>query len=439
MPTQTTKTAREQRQELILWEEYAATRAPELREQLLRRYSGLVVHLARKLAGNSQEPLEDLVQEGYLGLLRAIDRYDPSQGTAFSTFAFPAIKGAMQNYLRDRGKLVREPASLQALRAQVRRASEELAETGSYPSAQAIAEHLGILAKSVERALGSEATFEQPISAQAGQGEAGTDLAPEQQSGFSIPDQFTAEFARQMTLHKALGRLTAVEREIVERFFYDDLTQREIARDLGRSCGHVSKLHRSALAKLKAALVEIEQEEAAGIEHAHDRSQGRRAAPVVDQETGLFSSAHFRRCLLREVERTQRGGRPFCLALLRLDGGASRRKADLRKLVGLVRQNTRIVDQAFRLSGWTIAMLLAEQRFDAVLACERIRELVSQRPGNLTVSVGVVEFPEEGASASELLRCAHAALAWASGQGGNHVGTSPQAFAHARKLLAVKL
>jgi len=439
MPTQTDNTAREQRQELILWQEYTATRAPELREQLLRRYSGLVVHLARKLASNSQEPLEDLVQEGYLGLLRAIERYDPSQSTAFSTFAFPAIKGAMQNYLRDRGKLVREPASLQSLRAQVRRASEELAETGSYPTAQAIAQHLGILVKSVERALGSETTFEQPISVHAELGENGADLSLEQQTGFSIPDQFTAEFARQMTLHKALGRLTTVEREIVERFFYDDLTQREIARDLGRSCGHISKLHRSALNKLRSALVEIEQEQTASIDHVRDQSPDRPVAPVVDHETGLFSSAHFRRCLLREVERTRHGGRPFCVALIRLDGSTSRRKADLRKLVGLVRQNTRIVDQAFRLADWTMVLLLAEQRFDAVLACERIRELVNQRTGNLTVSIGVAEFPEEGADATELLRGAHAALAWASNQGGDHVGTSPQAFAYARRLLAVKL
>src|SRR3954451_17835770 len=120
---------------------------PQLREQVVERYLPLVRHLARRY-GHTGEPLDDLVQVGAIGLLKAIDRFDPSAGTAFSSFAVPTILGEIRRHFRDRTWTIRVPRSLKDLAAMSREAEEEFElREGRIPTAQELA---GVLDVDVE-------------------------------------------------------------------------------------------------------------------------------------------------------------------------------------------------------------------------------------------------------------------------------------------------
>src|SRR5207237_9347767 len=115
-----------------------------IREQLVRGYDNLVRFLARPFA-NRGEPLEDILQVGYLGLIKAIDRFDPDLVNEFTTFATPTIRGEIQRYFRDKGWAIRLPRRLQEIYQQVIRTNEELKnELGRQPSVAEVAARLGI-------------------------------------------------------------------------------------------------------------------------------------------------------------------------------------------------------------------------------------------------------------------------------------------------------
>ena len=131
------------REEDSLFRRYAANRDPALREALAERYLPLVRSLARRYAHGS-EPMDDLVQVGSIGLLNAIERYDPENGTAFSSFAVPTILGEIKRHFRDRTWSVRVPRSLQELAGRVRVTEVDLeAKLGRSPTAAELAAELG--------------------------------------------------------------------------------------------------------------------------------------------------------------------------------------------------------------------------------------------------------------------------------------------------------
>ena len=104
--------------------EFRRTGNPRLRDDVVEHMWPLVQSIARKFAG--REPQEDLESEGFVGLIRAVDRFVPERGTRFSTFAMHLVSGQIRHYLRDRGHLIRQPAWLQELNTRVQRASSEL-------------------------------------------------------------------------------------------------------------------------------------------------------------------------------------------------------------------------------------------------------------------------------------------------------------------------
>src|SRR6266576_2157798 len=117
---------------LRMLHEYRATRRPELRDRIVMQYTNLVESVARRFSG-AAEPVEDLAQEGYIGLITAVDLYDPSKNVKFSTYATHFIIGQIKHYLRDRGKIIKEPAWLQELNQRISRAMESLAQKLSRP------------------------------------------------------------------------------------------------------------------------------------------------------------------------------------------------------------------------------------------------------------------------------------------------------------------
>src|SRR5207302_9077798 len=129
------------------------------RELLVRRYLPLAKRLARRY-GRSSEPLDDLQQVASLGLLKAIDRYDPSRGTAFASFALPTILGELRRYFRDFGWSIHVPRGTQELALRVQRAQEQLATADRAPTVDQLAEYLELDREEILDALEAVEAYE---------------------------------------------------------------------------------------------------------------------------------------------------------------------------------------------------------------------------------------------------------------------------------------
>jgi RNA polymerase sigma-B factor len=236
-----------------LFAEYAKSHDPQVREQLVQQYSALVHSLARRFAGRG-EPLEDLEQVGYLGLIAAINRFDPSLGLEFTTFATPTILGEIKRYFRDKSWAVRVPRRLQETYARVVRTQQELSqELSRSPTVPEIAARLELEPDEVLQALEAgpaqrALSLESPTSVGEQEGELGDRLGAE--------DENLSRIELQNMLAGAMRHLTPREREIMVLRFVEQLPQTEVARRLGISQMHVSRLQRAALAQLKRELPE---------------------------------------------------------------------------------------------------------------------------------------------------------------------------------------
>ncbi len=222
-----------------------------MREALVERYLPLVRHLARRY-GRASEPLDDLVQVGAIGLLGAIDRYDPGSGTAFSSFAVPTILGEIRRHFRDRTWSVRVPRSLKELAAEARNATEAFERReGRIPTAAELAADLGIdVERLLEARYAAAAQFpdslDRPMTADE---EAGTVA-----DRYGEDDPLLDEAEDGVSLEMLTSSLGARDRELLRLRFEEDLTQRDIADRVGLSQMHVSRLLRDALSSLAERL-----------------------------------------------------------------------------------------------------------------------------------------------------------------------------------------
>jgi RNA polymerase sigma-B factor len=233
----------------LLLARYARTRAPELRDRLVRRYLPLARYSASQYAGSS-EPFDDLVQVACVGLLKALDRFDPSRGSAFTSFAMPTMSGELRRHFRDRGWSVRPPRDLQDHALTVERATGSLtAALGRSPTVDEVGERTGLAAEDVleaRQALASRhaVSFSMPVTG-------GNETVLSDRMGAEDPGFGAAE--DRATLGRLMSHLCRRDREIVRLRFYEDLTQSEIAERVGLSQMHVSRLLRSALETLRQA------------------------------------------------------------------------------------------------------------------------------------------------------------------------------------------
>lgn len=221
-----------------------------LKAQLVEAYSSLVHFLARKFQ-NRGEPIDDIVQVGFLGLIKAIDRFDPDLGNEFTTFATPTVTGEIKRYFRDKGWAIRFPRRLQELYQAVVRTNEELKnELGRQPTVQEVAERLGVTGDDVLEAM-ETGPAHTPISIEASAGgEEGRSLL--ETVGGDDPGLERVEMRD--LLQRAMQHLTPRERAIMAMRFYDEMSQSEIAKRLGISQMHVSRLQRAALEQLRGHL-----------------------------------------------------------------------------------------------------------------------------------------------------------------------------------------
>lgn len=230
---------------------YHETRDPALRAELAERLLPLAHSIARRYAHRG-EPLDDLVQVGAIGLLKALDRFDPDRGVPFSGFAAPTITGEIRRHFRDTGWMVRPPRDLQERVLAVSATTERLAvDLGREPTIQEIAEATRCSVDEVAEAQ-QAGTGYRAASLDAPVGEEGL---PRGESMGQFDDGFALADARH-DVRTGLLALRPRERRIIALRFWGGMSQREIAEDLGISQMHVSRLVRAALAQMRAGVGE---------------------------------------------------------------------------------------------------------------------------------------------------------------------------------------
>lgn len=224
------------------------------RDELIEMHLPLVEHIVTRFRHRG-EPRSDLVQVGTVGLINAVDRFDPSRGTAFSTFATPTIAGEIKRHFRDRGWAIRVPRRLQELRMRISAATDMLSQqTGRSPTTRELAEYLDVDEDDVLDGLESAQAYS-TISLDLPVGSA--DQSGSVAIGDEIGDDDTALelVENRETLRVLLAQLPARERQIIMLRFFRNRTQSQIASELGISQMHVSRLLSRSLEQLRAGLL----------------------------------------------------------------------------------------------------------------------------------------------------------------------------------------
>lgn len=224
---------------------------PEAREELVRIHQPLTEHLARRFTGRG-EHVEDLIQVAYIGLLNAIDRFDPSRDVQFPTYAAVTIIGELKRHFRDKGWAVRVPRRLQETGLRVSRMLGQMwQELGRSPTVKEIAARLEVPEEEILEAMEamqaySTTSLEAPVG----------DQGPSHAETLSQDDESLELLESWATVAPKLRELPVRERRILYLRFFRGLTQSEIAQRLGISQMHVSRLLSQTLVQLREAIRE---------------------------------------------------------------------------------------------------------------------------------------------------------------------------------------
>ncbi len=251
-----------------LWQEYRETREAALRNRLVLENLGLVYRIVNQYAPLAPDAYEDMVQEGCLALIRAVERFRPEYGLQFSTYAYPVISGMVRNFLRDR-----------------RRQTGKLLPAGEAAEPQ------------VERGE----TLVSPDDLEVFAAEGGGNFADR------VVDRVLTD--------SLLERLPETERNLLRQVFYEDLSQREVADKLARSASRISRVLRRALLRLRAVLLEVQKEENRLTTTGERRRKNLQL--LVDEDTGLFGPRYLGQSLASAIRQADLYRAPVTVALLR--------------------------------------------------------------------------------------------------------------------------
>jgi RNA polymerase sigma-B factor len=219
------------------------------RDELVGRFLPLARQLARRYQRGS-EPLDDLIQVASIGLVKAVDRFDPSRGTAFSSYAVPTILGELKRYFRDAGWAVHVPRGMQERVMTVNQAVGRLArELGRSPTPAEVADDLGedveVILEALEASIAYDSvSLDMPRTSEDNDGDTYADTVGEVDERYELVEYTTA-------IAPTVRALPARDRLVLKLRFEHDLTQLEIAERIGVSQMHVSRLIRRALKRLQ--------------------------------------------------------------------------------------------------------------------------------------------------------------------------------------------
>ncbi|RGA03918.1 RNA polymerase sigma factor SigF [Microbispora triticiradicis] len=226
-------------------------RRQRIRDELVELHLPLVEYLARRFR-NRGEWLDDLTQVATIGLIKSIDRFDLGRGVEFSTYATPTIVGEIKRHFRDKGWAVRVPRRLQELKLSLTKAISELSQRESRaPTVAELAVHLGMTEEEVLEGLESANAYS-TVSLDAP--DSGDDDAPAVSDSLGIVDESLEGVEYRESLKPLLERLPPREKRILLLRFFGNMTQSQIATELGISQMHVSRLLARTLAQLREGL-----------------------------------------------------------------------------------------------------------------------------------------------------------------------------------------
>jgi RNA polymerase sigma-B factor len=228
----------------------ADARRAHARDELAALHMPLVEHCARRFQ-NRGEPLEDLVQVGAIGLLKSIDRFDLARGVEFSTYATPTIIGEIKRHFRDKGWAIRVPRRLQELRVQIAGAGAELTQSlGRAPTATELAEYLDCPVEDVIEGIESSNAYT-TLSLDSGDSDDGPLSLLD---SLGVADTGLEHVELRASLRPLLDQLPTREKNILALRFFHNMSQSQIAAEIGVSQMHVSRLLSKTLDHLRAAL-----------------------------------------------------------------------------------------------------------------------------------------------------------------------------------------
>lgn len=237
-----------------LFEEFARTaaddpRRTELRDRLVTMHTTVARNIARKFR-NRGEPVADLEQVAVIGLIKAIDRFDPDRGAPFLSYAVPTITGEVRRYFRDHGWALRVPRRLVELHLQIGPASRQLSQQlGTAPTPTQLAEHLGVPVDDVLEGLEAGDAYHASSLDGLNEDESSPIM---RRLGEEDPEMDLVEI--RATLAPLLAHIPPREQRIVMMRFFGNLTQSEIAERVGLSQMHVSRLLARSLAQMRGEL-----------------------------------------------------------------------------------------------------------------------------------------------------------------------------------------
>jgi len=403
------------------------------REKLICQHLYLVQAVAKKFSGLG-ESTDDLISEGVMGLMNAVDLFDPERGVQFATYATHLIDGQIRHYLRDKSKLIREPAWIQERLTRITRAAEALThKLGRAARIHEIAEAAELTEKQVLDALKTQertrvTSLDNSRLRDTEEGDTRSEVERLilDSGGFS-----GLEVEDRLFLQQAMGRLKTLEQKVLHHFYYMDLNQTEIARKLGISVNYASYLLRGALTKLRQA---FEAQSQIALEPASPVMLGRRdqnsqvlyslttQSQQSDAVSGLAPEAYFRQLLSQEVLRSSRYPQQFSLLVIEPDGAEAWEEETLannmRALSLRIRDSIRMVDVVARLGAYRLGLLLPHTGREASVVADRLGQRTS---GGMTLSIGLAIFPHDGGDEASLEQRAIAGLLQAKSGGGNKV------------------
>jgi RNA polymerase sigma-B factor len=231
--------------------EYRSTHARRLRNELIEAHKSLAMHLARRFA-NRGEPFDDLLQVAYLGMLKAVERFDPDRQLEFSTFATATVEGELKRHFRDRTWSVRVPRRPQELHLRLGNAINELSQRLKRPPRiPELAEELGVSDEDILEAMEVGGAY-RSTSIDGKPSDEGETLTlqgrlGEDDHGFDLAEH-------RVLLERVIQELPEREQKIIRLRFFQEMTQTEIAQEVGISQMHVSRLLARTLSILRDRL-----------------------------------------------------------------------------------------------------------------------------------------------------------------------------------------